>query len=184
MRIIAGEFASRKLETKKGNSTRPTLDKVKEAVFSSLGTYFNGGNVLDLYAGSGAIGLEALSRGVTNAYFSDMDRQACHIIKANIQTLGVQQRCHVYPISDKKMLQIMKEENMKFDLVYIDPPYAKQKNFEILQYLDDNAMVNAGGNVVIESNKDENYQFDCFRNLKFYKEAIYGISKITYYKVQ
>ncbi len=65
MRIIAGEFASRRLETKKGNATRPTLDKVKEAVFSSLGGYFDGGNVLDLYAGSGAVGLEALSRSNT-----------------------------------------------------------------------------------------------------------------------
>ena len=109
MRIIAGEFASRRLETKKGNATRPTLDKVKEAVFSSLGGYFDGGNVLDLYAGSGAVGLEALSRGMDNAYFSDNDRIACSVIRNNIASLKVEDRSKVYPIADMKMLSRMKE---------------------------------------------------------------------------
>ena len=128
MRIIAGEFASRRLETKKGNATRPTLDKVKEAVFSSLGGYFDGGNVLDLYAGSGAVGLEALSRGMDNAYFSDNDRIACTVIRNNIASLKVEERTKVYPIADMKMLSRMKEEGKKFRLIYLDPPYAKQKN--------------------------------------------------------
>ena len=71
MRIIAGMYSSRRLETLPGNKTRPTLDKVKEAVFSSLGSMFDGGNVLDLYAGSGAIGLEAISRGFDHAVLVD-----------------------------------------------------------------------------------------------------------------
>ena len=105
MRIIAGEFASRRLETKKGNSTRPTLDKVKEAIFSSLGGYFIGGVGLDLYGGSGAVGLEALSRGMDFVYFSDIDREACNIIHTNIDLLEVEDRTKVYPVSDMKMFK-------------------------------------------------------------------------------
>lgn len=182
MRIIAGEFASRRLETKKGNSTRPTLDKVKEAVFSSLGGYFDGGTVLDLYGGSGAIGLEALSRGMQEAYFSDIDRNAVAVIKKNISLLNVEDRCRVFCASDMKMLQMMKESNMQFDLVYLDPPYAKQKNLKVLEFLDQNKMVKPSGMVVIESLQEESYKSDAFEHIHYCKEAVYGIMKITYYK--
>ena len=83
MRIIAGKYASRKLETLKGQNTRPTLDKVKEAVFSSLGGFFDGGMVLDLYGGSGAIAFEALSRGMDHACIVDKSRAAIEIIRKN-----------------------------------------------------------------------------------------------------
>lgn len=182
MRIIAGEFASRKLETKKGTSTRPTLDKVKEAVFSSLGSYFDGGAVLDLYGGSGAIGLEALSRGMEEAYFSDIDKNAVMIIKKNIASLHAEERCRVYCASDFKMLALMKEAGKKFDLVYLDPPYAKQKNHKILEFLDQNDMLADKANVVIESLQEEDHHYDDFTHIHYHKEAVYGIMKITYYK--
>lgn len=182
MRIIAGEFSSRKLETKKGSTTRPTLDKVREAVFSSLGGFFDGGSVLDLYAGSGAVGLEALSRGMEHAYFSDKDREACNIIKKNIALLKVEDRTKVYPIADVKMLSLMKKENRQFRLVYLDPPYAKQRNIEVLKYLDENDMIVEGGMVVIESLQEETYHLDSLQHLQYIKEVVYGISKITYYK--
>lgn len=182
MRIIAGEFASRRLETKKGNATRPTLDKVKEAVFSSLGGFFDGGNVLDLYAGSGAVGLEALSRGMDNAYFSDNDRIACSVIRNNIASLKVEERTKVYPIADMKMLSRMKEEGKKFRLIYLDPPYAKQKNIEVMQYIDDNDLLDENGIIVIESLQEENYHVDTFQHFHYHKESVYGIMKITYYK--
>ncbi len=182
MRIIAGKYSSRKLETKKGNTTRPTLDKVKEAIFSSLGSYFDGGYGLDLYAGSGAVGLEGLSRGLDFVYFSDNDREACQIIKKNIEALSVHEQTKVYPVSDMKMLKIMKEEGIQFKFVYIDPPYKKQKNLQILQYLDENNLIQESGVVVIESLKEETYQCENLQRLKYHKEAIYGITKITYYK--
>lgn len=182
MRIIAGEFSSRPLKTKKGNSTRPTLDKVKEALFSALGGYFEGGNVLDLYAGSGAIGLEALSRGMEHAYMSDNDRQAVSIIKENISLLHVEDRCTVYPLKDDLMLKRMKEEGVTFSFVYLDPPYKKQKNLEILEYLDSNNMVEPNGWVVIESLQEETYKIDSLQHLKYVKEATYGIMKLTYYR--
>lgn len=182
MRIIAGTYSSRKLETKKGNSTRPTLDKVKEAIFSSLGSYFDGGYGLDLYAGSGAVGLEGLSRGLDFVYFSDNDREAYQIIKKNIEILDVTEQTKVYPVNDMKMLKLMKDENIQFRFVYLDPPYKKQKNLQVLKYLDDNDMIHQNGVVVIESLKEENYQCEDLLHLKYQKEAIYGITKVTYYK--
>ncbi len=182
MRIIAGKYSSRKLETKKGNTTRPTLDKVKEAIFSSLGSYFDGGYGLDLYAGSGAVGLEGLSRGLDFVYFSDNDREACQIIKKNIDSLGVSSQTKLYPVNDMKMLKIMKEEGIQFRFVYLDPPYKKQKNLQVLKFLDENNMIKENGVVVIESLKEESYQYDYLTHLNYQKEAIYGIMKITYYK--
>ena len=106
MRIIAGEYRSRKIETRSGNETRPTLDKVREAVFSSLGGMFDGGMVLDLYAGSGANGLEALSRGFDYAVFADISKDAINIIRKNIESLRCQEKTKVLHMPDKKVLSL------------------------------------------------------------------------------
>lgn len=181
MRIIAGEFASRRIETRKGRDTRPTLEKVREAVFSSLGGYFEGGNCLDLYAGSGAVGLEALSRGMDYAVFSDNARDAAEVIKKNISMLKVEERSLVLPMRDTKALQVLKNKGMQFDLVYLDPPYKRQHNDEIMQFLSLNHMVNKEGMVVIESLKEESYQ-KSYDHIQYDHERIYGITKITYFK--
>ena len=117
MRIVAGEYSSRKLETLKGDATRPTLDKVREAVFSSLGVFFAGGAVLDLYAGSGAIGLEALSRGMDQAVFVDSSREAVRVIRNNIASLKAGERSRVLCTKAVSALDILHGEGRKFDLV-------------------------------------------------------------------
>ena len=108
MRIVAGEYSSRKIEAPKGNTTRPTLDKVREAVFSSLGGFFAGGVFLDLYAGSGANGLEAISRGFDQAVFVDNSRDAVSVIRRNIASLGCQDKCRVLPMRADKALHLLK----------------------------------------------------------------------------
>ena len=135
MRIVAGTYSSRRIEAPKGNNTRPTLDKVREAVFSSLGGFFAGGSFLDLYAGSGANGLEALSRGMDEAVFVDSSRDAVQVIKKNIQSLGCKEQCRVLPMKDMKALLLLKEEGRQFDIVYLDPPYARETNKAVLAYL-------------------------------------------------
>ncbi len=180
MRIIAGMYSSRRLETLPGNKTRPTLDKVKEAVFSSLGSLFDGGNVLDLYAGSGAIGLEAISRGFDHAVLVDSNHQACVVIKKNIDTLQCRDCCNVLCMKDIQALSLLIEKKESFDLIYLDPPYAKQHNFEILDIIDKNDLLNPEGKIVIESLKEETYKKE-FKHLQYKKEVVYGIMKITYY---
>lgn len=179
MRIIGGEHSSRRLVTLDGEKTRPTLDKVKEAVFSSLGGTFVGGNVLDLYAGSGAIGLEALSRGFDKAIFVDANRAAINIINKNIASLKYEDRCQVLNVKDLKALELL--VNNKFDLIYLDPPYHHRQDDKVLAFIDEHEMLNNGGQLVIESLKEESYIAE-YKHMAYVKEKIYGITKITYYK--
>ncbi len=181
MRIVAGRFSSRRLDTLSGDATRPTLDKVREAVFSSLGGFFQGGAILDLYAGSGAIGLEALSRGMEQAVFVDKSKAACAVIRKNIETLQVQQETLVLPVSDMKALPILAERGMKFDLVYLDPPYRKERNAEIIAALRENDLLAHGARIVIESLKEDQYD-EIICGMRKYREAVYGITKISYYR--
>lgn len=181
MRIVAGEYGSRKIDAPKGNMTRPTLDKVREAVFSSLGNFFDGGVFLDLYAGSGANGLEALSRGFDQAIFVDCSKEAIQVIKKNIESLKCKDRTKVYPMNAEKALSIFAEEGFRFDLIYLDPPYAKQKNNEILNLLVERELIQKGGRVILESLKEDTFK-ESYGDLIFQKEKVYGISKITYYQ--
>jgi len=179
VRIIAGEYSSRRIEAPRGMNTRPTLDQVREAVFSSLGGMFEGGSFLDLYAGSGANGLEAVSRGFSHSTFVDSSREAVTVIKKNIQTLKCNDFCTVLCMKDSAALKKLSEE--KFDCIYMDPPYAKQKNAEILAFLSDHEMVKPGGRVVIESAKEDEFKED-YEHLYYEKDKVYGIVRITYYR--
>lgn len=179
MRIIAGEFRSRKLNTLPGNNTRPTLDKVKEAVFSSLGGSFQEGEMLDLFAGSGGVGLESLSRGIKKAYFCDVNREAIKVIESNIKALKVENRSFVYCANYKSMLQKMK--NHQFSLIYLDPPYALKVIDEILMFIDENDMLDPYGSIVVESAKEDVYK-ERYGSLVKRKEKEYGISRITYFE--
>jgi len=179
MRIIAGEFRSRKLNTLPGNNTRPTLDKVKEAVFSSLGGSFCEGEMLDLFAGSGGVGLESLSRGMEKAYFSDISRDAVKIIESNIKALKVEKRASVFCMNYKTMLAKMKGH--KFTLIYLDPPYALKVIDEILNFIHENDMLDAYGTIVVESAKEDSYE-ERYGSLIKVKEKEYGITRITYFE--
>ncbi len=182
MRIIAGKHSSRKLITLPGNATRPTLDKVRGAVFSSLGGFFEGGVFLDLYAGSGACGLEALSRGMDRAVFVDQSAKAAGIIRKNIEALGEKENSRVLVMKDMNALSLMEEEGTRIDLVYLDPPYKAQKNEEVLKYLSDHDMMTKGARAVIESEKEDEYPQRIGR-FTLYKNAVYGITKISYYRL-
>ncbi|AEG40509.1 16S rRNA (guanine(966)-N(2))-methyltransferase RsmD [Lactobacillus kefiranofaciens] len=127
MRIISGKYAKRNLYTLKSNRTRPTSDKVKESLFNSLGQFFNGGNVLDLYAGSGALGIEAVSRGYDRASLVDINHAACAIIKKNVVLTKEEQRFAIYNMRSSAALKLFSEKQEKFDLIFLDPPYAKEK---------------------------------------------------------
>ncbi|WP_236155751.1 16S rRNA (guanine(966)-N(2))-methyltransferase RsmD, partial [Lactobacillus delbrueckii] len=127
MRIISGKYAKRNLFTLKSQKTRPTSDKVKESLFNSLGQFFAGGEVLDLYAGSGALGIEAVSRGCERAVLNDVSRPACQIIRKNVDLTKEPDRFEVFTMPAKVALKVFADQERKFDLVFLDPPYAKQQ---------------------------------------------------------
>ena len=121
MRIVAGRYGGRRLVAPSGMATRPTSDRVREALFSVLGSSVQGARVLDLFAGSGALGLEALSRGAATAVFVDRSPRAIAAIAANLQALGID--AHVHRMEARAALRTALARREAYDLVFLDPPY-------------------------------------------------------------
>jgi len=181
MRIVAGEFRSRVISAVEGNTTRPTTDKIKEAVFSRIGPYFDGGNMLDLFGGSGNMSLEAISRGMEHALVCDVSHAAVSTIRKNVKTLDVASRVTIWEMDYRQVLAKASQEQRTFDLVYLDPPYKKQQILHILQYLDTHDLVNELGDIVCESLKEDEFP-DQVGALHKVKDVTYGITRITYYR--
>jgi len=123
MRIISGSFRGTKLFTLEGLNTRPTLDRVKEALFSKINFDLEDSIILDLFSGSGALALESLSRGAKQAVLCDFSRDAIKIIKQNIEKTRTNEKTFLLNCDYKKALEKFKEEKIKFDIVFLDPPY-------------------------------------------------------------
>ena len=142
MRIVAGKYGSRPLKSCKGDTTRPTADKVKGAVFSSLGGSFDSGRMLDCYSGTGNMALEALSRGMKFATMVEKDRMALNVIRENVKSLQ-EKNCEIISGSIFSVMNRLKEA---YDLVYIDPPYKEEKNVELIEKLDQLSLINTKWN--------------------------------------
>lgn len=178
MRIVAGQYRSRQLITLKGDNTRPTLDKVREAVFSRIGPYFETEKVLDLFSGSGAIGFEALSRGACFAVMNDKSAAAVAVIRKNAEALGCTDRCRITNADYRTLLERLSQDQMKFDIVYLDPPYKLEAISGILKMLLERELLENDAIIVAETLKQE--QIEIPEPLELEKEAFYGITKITY----
>ena len=123
MRIIAGSMRSRTIVAPKGNDTRPTLDRTRESLFSILAGNCIDARVLDLYAGSGALALESISRGAESAVVCDCSREAAKAIRQNIETLKLQEEVRFLFMQDLQAVALLGKEKAQFDLVFLDPPY-------------------------------------------------------------
>jgi 16S rRNA (guanine(966)-N(2))-methyltransferase RsmD len=124
MRIIAGEARGRRIEAPAGRDTRPTLDRVRENLFNMLQGEIEGRKILDLFAGSGALSFEALSRGAESACLADHDRKAIAAERRNAEALGYQDRIRIFPTDWRKALKELEKDGACFDIVFLDPPYA------------------------------------------------------------
>ncbi len=181
MRIVAGTFRSRTIKAVPGEATRPTTDKIKEAVFSRIGPYFDGGIMLDLFGGSGNMGLEAISRGMDEVWFADCSSQAIQVMKANAKALQCEKQCHIIKADYRVILKRMAQEQQCFSLIYLDPPYRKQRIDEILSFVNGHSLLAEGGILIAESLKEDAFG-ESYGDIKKIKEATYGITKITYYQ--
>ena len=152
MRVIAGIYRHRLLKYPENRlDIRPTKDRIREAFFSSLGD-ISGKSFLDLYAGCGSMGIEAISRGAKEAYFVDISRDALKYVRDNLNTLGIK-NAKVLQNRDLEALQYFKENNIKFDIIYLDPPYESNLYEEALSYIYNNDLLNKDGVVAFEANK-------------------------------
>lgn len=150
MRVIAGENKGRTLKTVASRMTRPTTDKVKETIFNMIGPFFSGGEVLDLYAGSGGLGIEALSRGAGRAVFVDKAGAACAVIRENLSRCRYEERSDVIRQDVQHALSLLAGQNRRFDYVFIDPPYARQHLVKDIETLLNRHFLSDGAIVVVE----------------------------------
>ena len=157
MRIIAGTARGRTIQAPSGMNTRPTLDRVRENLFNMLQGEIAGTHVLDLFAGSGALSLEALSRGGAHAVMADRDRKASLCQKENIRTLGFEDRAEVITAEWQQTLNILKEQGRSFDLVFLDPPYRMTDLTEVAAALE--GLLAEDGLVIVEHEAKQEVSF-------------------------
>jgi len=154
LRIIGGAFRNRLLKAPKGEQTRPTLAVLRKAVFDILQSQIEDSHFLDLYAGSGAMGLEALSRGALHATFVETDRHALRCIEENTRLLKVQDQCTLLSYDVLLALKKMAKKERRFDIIYADPPYAPAAKLlllqEILLFFDAHPLLNTEGKLFLE----------------------------------
>ena len=154
LRIITGSAKGKKLVTLEGELTRPTSERIKGAMFSSIQFDIENRRVLDLFAGSGQLGLEALSRGAESVTFVDMEREAMEIVKKNAKSVGFFDKCR-YSVSDFRNFIRKASGRDKYDLVFIDPPYAMACAEDALVRLKDSEIIIPGAIIVIESGEEK-----------------------------
>ncbi|CVV92550.1 methyltransferase [Streptococcus pneumoniae] len=150
MKIVSGIYGGRPLKTLEGKTTRPTSDKVRGAIFNMIGPYFEGGRVLDLYAGSGGLSIEAVSRGMSSAVLVERDRKAQTIVAENIQMTKEVGKFQLLKMDAERALEQVSGE---FDLVFLDPPYAKEQIVADIEKMAERELFSEDVMVVCETDK-------------------------------
>src|SRR6478672_10047385 len=154
MRVIAGKYKSRRLEAPSGLQTRPTSDRLRETLFNVVAPRVAGSVWLDLFAGSGAIGIEALSRGARSVYFVEAAGAAARTIRKNLHTLGINEGAEVIERDAAVALRMLDSQAVACNFVFLDPPYRKMGDYEqVLGFLSQSRLLNAGCQVIVEHDK-------------------------------
>lgn len=180
MRIVAGTRKSIPLKAVPGDLTRPTTDKVKESVFNILGPYLDGEMVLDLFAGSGGLGLEALSRGAKESVFIEKNPKAVTVLQENIAKARFQEESLVIRGDAKRAIEQLKEGQKKFDLVFLDPPYAQTKLYDLAELLIQMDLVADGAILVVEHEKSVQVE-ENIPSAELYRTEKYGSLCVSFF---
>lgn len=176
MRVITGTAKGRRLITLEGEDIRPTSDKVKGAIFNSIQFDIEGRTVLDLFAGSGSLGIEALSRGAKKAVFVDLSRDAVRVVNENLEHCKLKNNATVF---NGDSLSYLKTTREKFDIIFIDPPYRKQLAQKALSLVKN--VINDGGIIVCETGFDEDVP-EQIGDYIVSKSDKYSKTKLTIYR--
>ena len=174
MRVIAGDFKGRKLETPLDNQVRPTSDKVKEAMFSILMNQVWGSKVCDLFAGTGGLGLEALSRGASKCYFADQSRASIRLLTENVKRCNASEKSVIFAGDFTRALERIKEP---IDIFIIDPPYGNGLEFKAMEIIKRNDLLAEDGVILVEHDardvmEDEIAGFTKFKEKKYGKVVL------------
>ncbi len=184
MRVISGQAKGHPLRAVPGSGTRPTTDKVKEALFSMIGPYFDDGErVLDLFAGSGGLGIEALSRGAESAVFVDSSAQSVEVVRRNLESTRLAGKASVYRNEAKRALKALEKAGRAFDLIFLDPPYAMKDCDALLLEIAKRGLAAESAIAVVEHHPDASYP-DAFGGFERTRSAKYGDIAISIYRYE
>lgn len=178
LRVISGLYKGRNIKGYDIDGTRPTMDRVKESIFSSIQDYINDSIVLDLFSGSGNLGIEALSNGAIKSYFVDNNKIAINTIKENINNLKIDNYSIIFD-DYMNALKTFKNNNIKFDIVFLDPPYKYNYIDDVISYMIDNDLLNKDALIICEF--ENSIKID-YKELSIIKEKKYGYKKVIIFK--
>jgi 16S rRNA (guanine(966)-N(2))-methyltransferase RsmD len=180
MRVIAGRLRGRRVDAPKGRDTRPTYDRVRESVFAIIGARVDGAAVLDLFAGSGVLGIESVSRGARAAVLVDTDPGAVRVIRRNVERLGVDEACDVRRGDAAELLE-RRALGGPFDLVFVDPPYRSRLHGVILRLLGEAGRLPAGALVLVEHESRDELP-ESAGDLTLVRRERYGSTAVSFYE--
>lgn len=180
MRVVAGTARSLKLETVASLDTRPTTDKIKETLFNILSPDIPNCNFLDLFAGSGAIGIEALSRGAGQAFFVEQNRRAVSCINKNLSFTHLAERAKVITGDAVIAIGSLERQNAVFDIIFMDPPYGMLLEKQVLSRLANSPIADENTMIIVESNLETDFDYAESLGFEVYREKKYKTNKHTF----
>ncbi len=177
MRVIAGTAKRLQLKTVEGMATRPTTDRIKETLFNMISGYLVDSNFLDLFSGSGAIGIEALSRGAAHAGFVEQDKKAMKCIQENLAYTKLADKAKTYEMDALHALSRLECESIQYDYIFMDPPYNQLLERRVLEYLSDSSLLSPDGIIIIEASLATDFGYVSELGFSIIKEKEYKTNK-------
>ena len=180
MKVISGILKGRNIEGYNIDGTRPTMDRVKESLFAMINNHLKDSVVLDLFAGSGNLGIEAISNGAQYSYFIDNNKEVIKVLNKNITNLNIKNNSQVLLSDWKRFLNEAHDKGLKFDIIFVDPPYAYDVYEKILEKVSNLNLLSENGLIILEH---PNLKLkEHYNNLSLYKSKKYGNKSVNIYK--
>lgn len=179
MRVISGTLKGRNILGFNLDGTRPTMDRVKESLFGSIQNYIYDSICLDLFAGSGSLGIEAISNGAKISYFVDNNNEAIKVLNKNIDDFNISDKSIIIKDDYTNALNKFKNDSVKFDIIFLDPPYKMHILNDVMKYIIKNNLLNSNGIIVCEV---DNEYLDDIDGLELLKKKKYGTTFIYLYR--
>ncbi len=183
LRVISGKARGLKLDTPKNQDVRPTTDRVKESLFNMINSYIMDSNILDLFAGTGSLGIECLSRGAKNCVFVDKSKDSINIVRSNVKKARVENESTILNVDFKDAVKRLSTQNQKFDVIFMDPPYYENMFIECLKSIDKFNLLDEDGIIVVEHDTKDLFE-DSIGRLNKSREKKYGNTTLTFYKLE
>lgn len=179
MRVISGYLKGRNIDGYDTIGTRPTMNRVKESMFASIQEYISDSLVLDLFSGSGSLGIEAISKGAKKCYFVDNGREILNILRKNINNLNIEEKSTIINRDYREALLYFKNNNIKFNIILVDAPYKMEAMNEVIELVNKYNLLEDDGILVLEYSTD--ILKDNYSNLKLLKSKKYGDKYVNIY---